>query len=109
MRTPIPTNAIPVIRHDNRNAHTSKTYGMSGINQTMTNATSVQRAIESGVLFPTFSLFAARYALIDIDAPSAKRFARPKIMMVALVRSPHVAPATTAKVVTVPSTAPYTI
>ena len=75
----------------------------------MINATRVQRAIEKGVFLSVFSLLAARYALIDIDAPSAKRFASPKIMIVLLERSHPVAPATTAKVVTVPSTAPYTI
>lgn len=53
-------------------------------------------------------LLAARYALIDIDAQSAKRFANQRIIVLS-ERSPPVAPATTANVVTVPSTAPYTM
>ncbi len=99
-------NATPVITHESWKLPTSNTYGIRGIKPTMINATKVQSAIERGVFFPIFSLFAERYALIDIDAPSAKRLANQRMMMILLVRSHPVAPATTAKVVTVPSTAP---
>ncbi len=66
---------------------------------------SVAIPIERGVLSFVSSVFAARYAPIDIDTPSAKRLASQSMMMIFADSPPPVAPATTANVVIVPSIA----
>ena len=107
---PIKANVAQVMIHEVIKLPRLKTYGNTGTNPIITNAHNVQSAIESGLFFENIelielSLLAERYALTDIENPSPSRLAMPMMITVLLERFPPVAAATTANVVTVPSTA----
>ena len=91
------------------------TYILSGIIPIKRKEINVASPILKGVLecffvfhFCWSSAFDERYAPIDIENPSARRFANQSMRIIRVSKFAHTAHDTTAKVVTDPSTPPYT-